>query len=55
MSEEGLVFVALTFLGMGVGALYGRIDAGTLIGIGLGFLGMALVRMWRSTKGQEQG
>ena len=41
----GLVFVALMFIGAGVGMLFGRPDAGGAIGMGLGFLAMAYLKM----------
>mgnify|MGYP001772641534 CR=1 FL=1 len=49
MEEEGrhvsgLVFVALMFLGAGVGLIFDRPDVGGAIGMGLGFLAMAYVR-----------
>jgi hypothetical protein len=53
-SEEGLIFVGLMFLGMGVGVLFGRADVGTLIGLGLGFIGMALLRIYKKSK-HERG
>jgi len=39
-----LVFVGLMFLGAGVGLLVGHTGAGALIGMGLGFIVMALLR-----------
>jgi len=39
----GLVFVGLMFLGAGVGLLVGHAGAGVLIGMGLGFVAMALL------------
>ena len=50
MNEEnghsigGLVFVALMFIGAGIGLLFGRPDAGGALGMGLGFLAMAYLR-----------
>ncbi len=41
---EGLLFVGFLFLGMGLGLYYGRVDVGTLIGMGLGFIAMAATR-----------
>ena len=42
--RAGLVFVALMFIGAGVGLLFGRPDVGGAIGMGLGFLAMAILR-----------
>jgi len=47
-SGEGSLFVGLMFLGMGIGLLVGRADAGLMIGLGAGFLAMAL---WRRRSG----
>ena len=50
MSEDkdkgigGLVFVACMFIGGGIGLLLGRPDVGGAIGMGVGFLIMALLR-----------
>jgi len=49
MTEEeektsGLVFVALMFIGAGIGLMFGRPDVGGAIGMGLGFLAMALLK-----------
>ena len=52
MSEEeekgkdlsGLVFVACMFIGGGIGLLFGRPDVGGAIGMGIGFLLMAILR-----------
>jgi len=38
----GIIFVACMFLGMGIGMLFGRSGAGTLIGMGVGFVLMGL-------------
>lgn len=43
---EGLVFVASMFIGAGIGLLFGRPDAGGAIGMGIGFLLMALLRYY---------
>jgi len=41
---SGLVFVALMFIGAGIGLFFGRPDVGGAIGMGVGFLVMAFVR-----------
>ncbi|EEL60148.1 hypothetical protein [Bacillus toyonensis] len=43
----GLVFVGCMFLGGGVGSMLGGTQTGWLIGMGTGFLGMALTRLIR--------
>lgn len=43
----GLVFVGCMFLGGGVGSVLGNAQTGWLIGMGVGFLGMALTRLVR--------
>ncbi|WP_176373183.1 hypothetical protein [Bacillus wiedmannii] len=43
----GLVFVGCMFLGGGVGSILGDTHAGWLIGMGAGFIGMALTRLIR--------
>lgn len=43
----GLVFVGCMFLGGGVGSMLGNAQTGWLIGMGIGFLGMALTRLFR--------
>ena len=40
----GLVFVACMFIGAGIGLLFGRADVGGAIGMGVGFLAMALLK-----------
>jgi len=47
------VFVGLMFLGAGVGLLVGHTGAGALIGMGLGFVAMALLRGGAEEKGAE--
>jgi hypothetical protein len=42
---SGLVFVGCMFLGGGIGALFGNSQTGWLIGMGIGFLGMAFLRL----------
>ncbi|MED0952138.1 hypothetical protein [Bacillus mobilis] len=43
----GLVFVGCMLLGEGVGSILGDTHAGWLIGMGAGFIGMALTRLIR--------
>jgi len=40
----GIVFVGCIVLGMGIGALVGQAGPGTLIGVGVGFIAMAMAR-----------
>ncbi len=42
--KAGVLFVACLFLGMGFGMLFERSGAGTVIGLGAGFLAMFLVK-----------
>ena len=41
----GLLFVACLFLGLGAGVFMKNIKFGALIGLGIGFLALAAVRM----------
>ncbi|MDR4950352.1 hypothetical protein [Neobacillus cucumis] len=41
----GLVFVGCMFIGGGLGSLLGSSQIGWLLGMGVGFLGMALTRL----------
>jgi len=41
---SGLLFVALMFLGAGIGLIFDRPDVGGTIGMGLGFIVMAYVK-----------
>jgi hypothetical protein len=43
----GLAFVGFLFIGMALGALYGRWDVGPFLGLGMGFVAMMLVKMFR--------
>ena len=42
---EAVAFVGFFFLGIAVGALYGRWDAAPFIGISLGFISALFVKM----------
>lgn len=44
--KSGLFIPAGLFLGLGFGALYGNYSAGVLLGLGVGFLGMAIASFW---------
>ncbi len=44
----GVVFVGSMFLGIGLGLLFDNVAAGTLIGMGAGFLAMAFSSRKRS-------
>ena len=41
----GIAFVGFFFVGMALGAFYGRWDVGPFAGLGLGFIAMLLVMM----------
>ena len=41
----GMVFVGFFFLGMAGGAIYGRWDVGPFLGLAMGFIASALVKM----------
>lgn len=41
----GLLFVGCMFIGMGIGKYMGALSTGTLIGLGAGFLAMAVYRV----------
>jgi hypothetical protein len=45
--SSGLFIPAGLFLGLGFGAMYGSYAVGALIGLGAGFLGMAIARVWK--------
>lgn len=42
---SGIAFVGFFFIGMAVGAFYGRWDVGPFAGLGMGFIAMLLVMM----------
>lgn len=41
----GLAFIGVFFIGLVLGAIYGRYDIGVLAGLGFGFLASLLVKM----------
>lgn len=48
----GLLFVACLFIGGGIGLAFGRPEVGGAIGMGVGFLVMALVALRRTAPSQ---
>jgi len=42
-SKAGLAFVGCLMLGLGTGLYFGRPDVGVLIGLGVGFIAMAIL------------
>lgn len=48
----GLVLVGCMFIGAGLGMAYNEVVIGGAIGIGIGFLGMAMV--WSSGKKEDE-
>ena len=42
---EGLVYVACIIIGLGIGMLFGKTAEGTIIGVGVGLLAMAILRL----------
>ena len=47
---SGIAFVGFLFIGMALGAFYGRWDVGPFAGLGMGFIAMLLVMMKYSRK-----
>ncbi|MDO9575473.1 MAG: hypothetical protein Q7J55_02985 [bacterium] len=43
---SGMLFAGCVVLGLGIGMLCGRTGAGVLIGVGVGFIGMGISRMF---------
>ena len=41
---DGIAFVGFFFLGMALGAIYGRWDVGPFAGLAMGFIAMLLVK-----------
>ncbi len=46
----GIVFVGCMFIGAGIGMAMGQVQVGGAIGMGVGFLAMAGVRMYNQDK-----
>ncbi len=42
--RAGALFVACMFLGLGIGMLFNKAFAGTVIGVGIGFLAMYIAK-----------
>jgi hypothetical protein len=49
----GGIFLGCMFLGIGVGIITGARQAGTMIGMGVGFLLMALIQLNAKPKNEE--
>ena len=41
----GIAFVGFFFIGMAIGAIFGRWDVGPFLGLGMGFVAMLIVMM----------
>jgi len=41
----GLVYVACIIIGLGIGMIFGKTAEGAIIGVGVGLLAMAILRM----------
>ena len=48
--NSGLFIPAGLFIGLGFGSLYGAWASGILFGLGAGFVGMAIARVWGKRK-----
>ena len=48
--DSGLFIPAGLFVGLGFGSIFNNWVAGTLFGLGLGFLGTAVVRAWKRSR-----
>jgi len=46
---EGSIIVGFMFIGMGAGMLMGNFTAGMFIGLGVGFIAAAILRLRRGT------
>ena len=46
----GLLFVGALFVGLGIGMYFGRPDVGVLVGLGVGFLLMAIYHLLKKKK-----
>ncbi len=42
----GLLFVSLMFMGLGIGMAFDRPDVGVMLGMGIGFLAIAICRLY---------
>lgn len=44
-ASTGILFPACLFLGLGIGMVFGHAGVGVILGMGIGFIAMALVRV----------
>ncbi len=44
-TNTGVLFPACLFLGLGIGMIFGHAGIGIILGMGLGFIAMALIRV----------
>ena len=47
---SGLGFVGCLFIGLGIGMIYGNAGGGVLLGLGAGFITMAILRYFLGKK-----
>ena len=45
---EDIIFVGGLFIGLGFGMIYGMVAQGVLIGMGIGFIAMGIVKLLRA-------
>ncbi len=52
--DRGAIFVGMMFLGMGIGMFFDRAGEGTILGLGAGFIAMALVPEHEEERGRRR-